>query len=92
MKESESHSVHEFFVKEGEEPFFEVGLHKFTVKDGDPNIWRNIRIRIKCPEFKLEISLPRKVMNDIMDLVHDVDCLDVKESETQNGAKRLSPK
>lgn len=79
MKKSESFSVHEFFVKEGEEPFFEVGIHKYAIKDGDPNIWRNIKVRIECPEFKLKISLPRKVMKQIIDLVHDADMLDVKK-------------
>lgn len=67
-----AHSVHEFFIKEGEEPFFEVGID-------DPKIWRHTKIRIECPEFKLEISLPRKIMNDIMDLVHDVDMLEEKK-------------
>ncbi|MBA7702850.1 hypothetical protein ES703_111625 [subsurface metagenome] len=79
MKKSESFSVHEFFVKEGEEPLFEVGIHKYAIKDGDPNIWRNTKVRIECPEFKLEISLPRKVMENFMDLVHDVDMLEKKE-------------
>jgi len=82
MKKSESHSVNEFFIQDGEQPFFEVGIHEYATKNVEPYVWRNIKIRIECPEFKLEISLPRKVMNDIMDLVHDVDMLEEKTEVT----------
>ena len=34
MDKSESHSAHEFFVKEDKTPFFEVGIHKYATKNG----------------------------------------------------------
>lgn len=68
-----SYSMHEFFFKPSGELAVFVEIDECAIKDGEPKIFTNTKIRIENPEFQLEISLPRKAIKKMMDLLRALD-------------------